>query len=72
MCIRDRVRDGAHGDNQQNMRALDALAENEGVLRPDGDDEGEPAGQARNEGKDHVIHGKGGKNMKPVNKPWLT
>ncbi len=41
------VGEGAHGNNQQNMRALDALAEHEGVLRADGDDKGQPAGQAR-------------------------
>ena len=56
----------------ENMRALDALAENEGVLRADGDDEGQPAGEARNEGEDHVFHAKGRQNMKPVNNSWLT
>ena len=41
-----KVGQGADGNNQQDVRALDALAEHEGVLGADGDDEGEPAGQA--------------------------
>jgi len=49
------IGDGAGQHNRQHMRAPDALTQNEGVLRPDGEDQGE----AQREAGDGSGHGGG-------------